>query len=182
MFLRDRFDKMTRKDLEEEIRKFKDFSKFTRKEMEEKLEVLLPEVNLNQFSDQELEDLLRGNYTFSEYTVEELREEARRHENFEDWSREELEKEYEKLEDSKEPKNHSTSWTLFFAGLCLIMGFSYGILKTRLDYYEQQTYRLQQDVELIQYQNGLQEDEIYNLSEIIDMLIDYITFNNYPEA
>ena len=33
MFFKDRFDKMTRKDLEEEIRVYKDFSKYTRKEL-----------------------------------------------------------------------------------------------------------------------------------------------------
>ena len=70
MIFKDRFEKMSRKDLEEEIRVYKDFSKYTRKELEKKLRVLLPDINLNEFSDQELEDLLRSNYTFSEYSTD----------------------------------------------------------------------------------------------------------------
>ena len=50
MFFKDK--KMTRKDLEEAIREYKDFSKYTRKELEKELRVLLPDINLNEFSDQ----------------------------------------------------------------------------------------------------------------------------------
>ena len=64
MIFKDRFEKMSRKDLEEEIRVYKDFSKYTRKELENELRILLPDINLNEFSDQDLEDLLRSNYSF----------------------------------------------------------------------------------------------------------------------
>ena len=95
MFFKDRFDKMTRKDLEEEIRVYKDFSKYTRKELEKKLRVLLPDINLNEFSDQELEDLLRSNYTFSEYSTEQLQQEL----NFIEYQNEQLEDRVDTLSD-----------------------------------------------------------------------------------
>ena len=173
MFFKDRFDKMTRKDLEEEIRVYKDFSKYTRKELEKKLRVLLPDINLNEFSDQELEDLLRSNYTFSEYSTEELREEARR----------QLEEDYEQLENTEAnaEKYKNIKWILI-AVLCAFLGYYYGSMNTKLNYLEQRTEQLQQELNFIEYQNEQLEDRVDTLSDIIDLIIIYITSDDLPEV
>lgn len=173
---KDRFDKMTRSSLEEEIRGYKDFSKYTRKELEKELRVLLPDINLNEFSDQELEDLLRANYSFSDYTTKELRQELRRHDRFEEWSREELEEDYEQLEkpEANAEKYKNIRWILI-AVLCAFLGYYYGSMNTKLDYLEQRTEQLQQELNFIEYQNEQLEDRVDTLSEIIDLIIIYIT-------
>ena len=180
---KDKIDKMSRKDLEEAIREYKDFSKYTRKELEKELRVLLPDINLNEFSDQDLEDLLRSNYTFEEYSTEELREEARRHERFEEWSREELEEDYEKLEQpqSKVERYKTIRWILI-AVLCAFLGYYYGSMNTKLNYLEQRTEQLQQELNFIEYQNEQLEDRVDTLSDIIDLIIIYITSDDLPEV
>lgn len=179
MIFKDRFEKMSRKDLEEAIREYKDFSKYTRKELEKELRVLLPDINLNEFSDQDLEDLLRSNYTFEEYSTEELREEARRHERFEEWSREELEEDYEKLEQpqSKVERYKTIRWILI-AVLCAFLGYYFGSMNTELKYLEQRTEQLQQELSTMELENGLMEDRVDTLSDIIDLIIIYITSDN----
>mgnify|MGYP000056407134 FL=1 len=183
MIFKDRFEKMSRKDLEEAIREYKDFSKYTRKELEKELRVLLPDINLNEFSDQDLEDLLRSNYTFEEYSTEELREEARRHERFEEWSREELEEDYEKLEQaqSKVERYKTIRWILI-AVLCAFLGYYFGSMNTELKYLEQRIEQLQQEVNLIEYQNEQLEDNVDTLSDIVDLIIIYITSDDLPEV
>lgn len=183
MIFKDRFEKMSRKDLEEEIRVYKDFSKYTRKELENELRILLPDINLNEFSDQDLEDLLRSNYTFEEYSTEELREEARRHERFEEWSREELEEDYEKLEQpqSKVERYKTIRWILI-AVLCAFLGYYYGSMNTKLNYLEQRTEQLQQELNFIEYQNEQLEDNVDTLSDIVDLIIIYITSDDLPEV
>ena len=172
MIFKDRFEKMSRKDLEEEIRVYKDFSKYTRKELENELRILLPDINLNEFSDQDLEDLLRSNYTFEEYSTEELREEARRHERFEEWSREELEEDYEQLENTEAnaEKYKNIKWILI-AVLCAFLGYYYGSMNTKLNYLEQRTEQLQQELNFIEYQNEQLEDRC-------GYFIRYCRFNN----
>jgi len=183
MIFKDRFEKMSRKDLEEEIRVYKDFSKYTRKELENELRILLPDINLNEFSDQDLEDLLRSNYTFEEYSTEELREEARRHERFEEWTREELEEDYEQLENTEAnaEKYKNIKWILI-AVLCAFLGYYYGSMNTKLNYLEQRTEQLQQELNFIEYQNEQLEDRVDTLSDIIDLIIIYITSDDLPEV
>ena len=79
---KDKYDNMTRMQLEEVIRFHKDFSMYTRKELVKELRELLPEINLAQFSKKELENILRCNYSFSDYTTNELRDEIRSYERF----------------------------------------------------------------------------------------------------
>ena len=180
---KDKIDKMSRKDLEEAIREYKDFSKYTRKDLKKELRVLLPDINLNEFSDQELEDLLRSNYTFEEYSTEELREEARRHERFEEWTREELEEDYEQLEQpqSKVERYKTIRWILI-AVLCAFLGYYYGSMNTKLEYLEQRTEQLQQELTVMEQGNNLLEDRVDTLSDIIDLIIIYITSDDIPEA
>lgn len=176
MFFKDKIDKMSRKDLEEAIREYKDFSKYTRKELEKELRVLLPDINLGEFSDQGLEDLLRSNYTFSDYTTEELRDELRRHARFEEWTREELEEDYEQLEQTQSKvERHKTIRWILIAVLCAFLGYYYGSMNTKLEYLEQRTEQLQQELNLVEYQNEILEDEVDTLSDIIDLIIIYIT-------
>lgn len=175
MFFKDPIGKMSRKDLEEVIREYKDFSKYTRKELEKELRVLLPDINLKEFSDQELEDLLRANYSFSDYNIKELRQELRRHERFEEWTREELEEEYKELEDLEKSKKLNVIWLIIIVIACLLIGYSYGSMNTKLDYLEQRTEQLQQELNLMDYQNDLLKDRVDTLSDVIDLIIIYIT-------
>ena len=174
MFFKDRIDRMTRRDLEEEIRTYKDFSKYNRKELEKELKELLPEINLDEFSDQQLEDLLRANYSFSDYTTQELREELRRHSRFQEWSREELEEEYEQLEEPNVEKHKNIRWILIVV-LCSIMAYYFGAMNTQLDYQEQRIQELQQELNILEQENEVVEDKVDTLSDVIDMIIDYIT-------
>lgn len=174
MFFKDRIDRMTRRDLEEEIRTYKDFSKYNRKELEKELKELLPEINLDEFSDQQLEDLLRANYSFSDYTTQELREELRRHSRFQEWSREELEEEYEQLEEPNVEKHKNIRWILIVV-LCSIMAYYFGAMNTQLNYQEQRIQELQQELNILEQENEVVEDKVDTLSDVIDMIIDYIT-------
>ena len=180
---KDKIDKMSRKDLEEAIREYKDFSKYSRKELEKELRVLLPDINLNEFSDQELEDLLRSNYTFDDYSTEELREEARRHERFEEWTREELEEDYEQLEQPQlKVERYKTIRWILIAVLCAFLGYYYGSMNTKLEYLEQRTEQLHHELNLIDYQNEILEDRVDTLSDIIDLIIIYVTSDELPGA
>lgn len=182
MFCKDRFDKMNRKDLEEEIRVYKDFSKYTRKKLEEELRILLPEINLNEFSKQELEELLRSNYTFDDYTTKELRKEARRHEFFDVWTREELEEECEDLENLVETKKYNIIWVIIIGIACMLIGYSYGSIQTKLEYLEQRTELFQQELNLIEYQNVQLENEVDTLEDIIDLIILHMLSDELPNT
>ena len=96
----------------------------------------------------------------------------RRHERFEEWSREELEEDYEKLEQpqSKVERYMTIRWILI-AVLCAFLGYYFGSMNTELKYLEQRIEQLQQEVNLIEYQNEQLEDNVDTLSDIVDLII-----------
>ena len=62
--------------------------------------------------------------------------------------------------------------------LCAFLGYYYGSMNTKLNYLEQRTEQLQQELNFIEYQNEQLEDRVDTLSDIIDLIIIYITSDN----
>ena len=181
MFFKDK--KMTRKDLEEAIREYKDFSKYTRKELEKELRVLLPDINLNEFSDQGVEDLLRSNILFLSIAQRSFGKKQGDMNASKSGVETELEEDYEKLEQpqSKVERYKTIRWILI-AVLCAFLGYYFGSMNTELKYLEQRIEQLQQEVNLIEYQNEQLEDNVDTLSDIVDLIIIYITSDDLPEV